>query len=233
MILEIDFAVFVPDQWAAVTKFFKSKYCPLHDWQLAGKVSRATNIWAAVQSDWVTDCDLTYWCQDPAGQLSGDWDVGDPGLGEQDVEEEEGQEEGADQAPAQPPVQAQLGLQHEVQVTDWEGGNVPFRENICVQNVKIFWRVKIFRERYTAPSYEAGAVNPIESNDLTGCESQYEDCPSVIVHHLQHNLSPRSDIEQAQAVADHTAACQDIFLQQNCHLQPPPHFEIFLSKVRF
>ena len=54
----------------------------------------------------------------PARQLGRDGDVGDPGLGEQHVEEEERQEERTDEAPAYPPVEAQLGLQHEVQVTN-------------------------------------------------------------------------------------------------------------------
>ena len=40
-----------------------------------------------------------------------------PVLGEENVEEEEREDDGTEETPAQPPVDAQLGVQHEVEIS--------------------------------------------------------------------------------------------------------------------
>ena len=109
----------------------------------------------------------TYHGQDPAGDLSWGRDVGDPGLCDQDVEEEEGQQEGAEDAPAEPPVHAQLSVQHEVEVS-------------CQC---------------------ARSIDPVDPDHLHRGEAEDEDGTAVVVHHLQHDLTPGCDVEQANTVS--------------------------------
>ena len=67
---------------------------------------------------------LTYCCHYPAGNLSSQGNIWYAGLGEENVEEEEGEEDGTEDAPAEPPVDTELGVQHEVEVPGEGAGPV-------------------------------------------------------------------------------------------------------------